>query len=239
MVSQTDLAREKYEGRELERREEYELEFVSEHIDAGRDGKYITVIAPKLIYDLSIKESLYLSRIIRRELLMLTPKVKRVAVIGLGNRNMTVDSLGVKTAELITATKTPDSVDGISIIIPGVEAMTGISSFQTVSSLLGVILPDIVVAVDSLAAKSHENLGRTVQISDIGISPGSGLGNRQHRLDSTTLGVPVMSLGVPTVISASKLYGDESDMFVALSQSDAVVDSAARIIASAIESAFS
>ncbi|MGM9642049.1 MAG: GPR endopeptidase [Eubacteriales bacterium] len=239
MVSQTDLAREKYTGRELKRREKYEFEFVSEEIDVGREGKYITVLSPKLICDLSIKESLYLSRIISREILMLTAKVKSVAVIGLGNRNMTVDSFGVKTAELITPTKTPDSANGISLIIPGVESMTGISSFKTVSSLLGIISPDIVIAVDSLAARSPENLGRSVQISNIGICPGSGLGNRQHRLDSSTLAVPVVSVGIPTVISASKLYGNESGMYVALSQSDAVVDSASRITASAIESAFS
>lgn len=212
-------------------------------------GRYISVSSPKRISKLSLKESLLLSEIIKDEMLYLSKGRRgRVLTIGLGNREMTVDSLGVRCAELTNPTRGsfPDPMRGLSVFIPGVEASTGISSLESVRAVLQEVKPDIVIAVDSLAARSVSHLGSTVQISDVGITPGSGLGLRRSAINKDSLGTRVISVGVPTVISADSLLSDalagEADSetcYVGLIDSDAVVESSARIIATAIEEAFS
>lgn len=210
-------------------------------------GKYITIASPKLLSLLSVKESLVLSKIISEELVNLCGSYESgVTVIGMGNREMTVDSLGVRCAEMIKPTRSHGG-RGLSVVIPGVEASTGISALELVSSIIGSVNPSAAVAIDSLAARSSERLGRTVQLSDSGIMPGSGLGKRSIALNRETAGIPVLSIGVPTVISAKTLLSDVldegeiagDDFFVGLVESDAVIEASARIIAVAIENAFS
>ncbi len=239
MISRTDLAREAGASSKLKREERYELGFVSEEHSVGDRGRSVSVICPHLISELTVKESLYLSRILARELAGIAPKSTRVLVIGLGNREMTVDSLGVRTAELITPTRSAAPNRGISVIIPGVEASTGISAFEIAEAVVSSLKPDAVIAVDSLAARSPENLGRTIQINDIGITPGSGLGRRSHRLDRSALGIPVISMGIPTVIAAEAILVAGAELYVALSQTDAVIECASRVMATAVENAFS
>lgn len=255
-MRRTDLAREMYgknAGSLIKRSREYRVSEkfsfaleeaeISNTADAealGRPiGNYITVSSPKLLSDLSISESLALSNIISDELRYLSPDFSNgVTVVGMGNREMTVDSLGARCAEMIKPTRSGND-RGISIVIPGVEASTGISALEIISSVIGTVKPSAVVAIDSLAARSPQSLGTTVQLCNSGISPGSGLGKRNVALNRKTVGIPVISIGVPTVISAKRLISDNEDFYVGLVESDAVIEYAARIIAAAIERAFS
>ncbi len=239
MVSFTDLAREKTSAHYDVKRIELEYSFAAEEHCGPSGERYISFISPSIICDLGIKESLYFTRVISKALSLLCLNCRNAMVIGLGNGKMTVDSLGVKTAEQIAPTRLSKRRDGLSVIIPGVEESVGISAFETISSVIKTIKPDIAVAVDSLAARSLESLGRTVQLGNSGIAPGSGLGKRKHKLDRASLGIPVVSVGIPTVISASLFKETQSDMYVALSQSDAVVDIGAKMLSKAIESTFS
>ncbi len=221
--------------------------FTVEEILRENGNRYITVSSSDLISSLSMRASIAFSKLLAGEIINIVGDVSGMTVIlGIGNREMAVDSLGVRVAELISPVRAKDEgKGGLSVLIPGIEASTGISSFEIVSSVFSSLQPQCAIAVDSLAAVSADSLGRTVQISNAGISPGSGLGTRKYLIDRTTVGVPVLSIGVPTVISANRFIYNEvgetrrkEDFFVALSKSDAVVEASARIIATAIEEAF-
>ncbi len=263
-LRRTDLARELDDGSggsAITRNKEYfgrnesvftveETEIVSETLSKPR-GKYITISCPELISALSVAESLDLSDLVANELRCLSrERHGGVTVIGMGNREMTVDSLGVRCAEMIMPTRKAESGgrEGLSVIIPGVEASTGITTFETVSSVVSNIKPSLAVAVDSLAARSVSRLGKTIQLSDTGISPGSGIGKRALSLNREALGIPVLSVGVPTVIAAETMLSELCEcrgkssgggFYVGLIESDAVIEASARILAVAIEKAFS
>ncbi len=217
--------------------------FTVEELLTREGSRFISIHSPDIISSLPIGASLCLSELISREIKYIAGNIpKDLAVIGLGNREMTADRLGVRTAELISPSRSSSSSEGIFVMIPGVEGSTGFSAFEAVSSMFSLLKPDAAIVIDSLAAASPDHLGKTVQISDAGISPGSGLGKRMHCLDSSTLGVPVYSVGIPTVISAEHFIFGEGvkgeDLYVSLSQTDGVVESASRIIACAIERTF-
>ena len=139
-------------------------------------------------------------------------------VIGLGNRALTVDSVGVVTAEKIHATahikeELPEvfrslGAAEIRVALPGVLSQSGMEAADAVSGLLKAFSADAVLVFDALAARSLSRVGRTVQISDSGIEPGSGIGNRRRALSVDTLGVPVISVGVPTVTDTATLVSD-------------------------------
>lgn len=178
----------------------------------------------------------------------------RILVVGLGNSSLTPDSVGPRTAELINATmhiRYDDSelfreleCSEIAVIIPGVTAKTGLEAADTVSAICDGIEPDAVIAIDSIASRSATRLGTTIQISSTGIFPGSGMGNRRKPIGERTLGIPVIAIGVPTVIN-SVFFSDEnskneehSDMFVAPKDIDAIVTVSAKIISNGINQAF-
>lgn len=256
ILPRTDLARELY-GNESQsvikrirecglgdntaiRLEEAQIKDRSEALKFSKPiGRYITIGSPRVLSLLSLRESLIFSRIITDELLYLSPScTDGITVVGMGNREMTADSLGVRCAEMIKPTRTSEN-KGISIVIPGVEASTGISAIELISSVVDTVKPSVVIAIDSLAAREPESLGSTVQLCDSGIIPGSGLGKRHIALNRETLGIPVLSIGVPTVISTRHWFTENDDFYVGLVDSDAIIESAARIIAVAIEKAFS
>lgn len=140
----------------------------------------------------------------------------RVLIIGLGNEKSTPDSLGPKTIRDTLVTRylfllNKDVQRGIrctSSISPGVMADTGIETFDIISSVTEKIHPDLVIAVDALAASSINRINRTIQITDSGIHPGSGVGNIRKEISKDTLGVPVIAIGVPTVVSSSIIVYD-------------------------------
>ena len=151
--------------------------------------------------------------VLAKELAALLPENRgTVLVTGLGNAAMTADALGPRTAEQVMATRhfvqaVPEQVDervrAVSVIAPGVLGATGVESMEAVRGTVGAIDAGCVVAVDALAALDVKRLGTTLQLTDAGISPGSGLGNRRSELSRETLGVPVIALGVPTVVYAA------------------------------------
>lgn len=142
----------------------------------------------------------------------------RILVAGLGNAAMTPDAIGPGTLRRLTVTRHLKGYDGslfaslgcceLAAIAPGVLGQTGMESGELVKCAVGLVKPHLVVAVDALAARSVDRLSSTVQITDRGISPGSGIGNRRGALDENTLGCPVMGLGVPTVVDSSTLVLD-------------------------------
>lgn len=191
-----------------------------------------------------------------------------VLVVGLGNIQLTADAIGPLCARYITATHHVAREDpmifekyfgsSVSVIAPGVLAQTGIESAEIVASLCKKIGFDLVIAIDSLAARSCDRLATTIQISNTGISPGSGVGNSRERLNREGLGVPVIAIGVPTVVESrtlvydalekikkpnlsreiEKILSNESSFFVSPKDSDVISENAAKIISSSINSVF-
>lgn len=140
--------------------------------------------------------------------------VRAALVVGLGNDAMTPDALGTLAAGhvLVTRHLTGEAAfEGfapVSVLTPGVLGRTGIEAAETVRGAVAAAKPDAVIAVDALAARSLSRLCTTVQLSDTGVVPGSGVGNHRHALDRATLGVPVIAVGVPTVVDAATLALD-------------------------------
>ena len=142
----------------------------------------------------------------------------RVFVVGLGNADMTPDAIGPGTVRRMTVTRHLRAYDEslfaslgcceLSALAPGVMGQTGLESGELCRAASELLHPDLVVAVDALAARSCERLASTVQLSDRGIAPGSGIGNHRMAIDASSMGCPVMGLGVPTVVDSATLVLD-------------------------------
>lgn len=182
-------------------------------------GTYITIEAASMDdedehYHRLISEQL--AQIIKR----LAPEGKSLSalVVGLGNREVTSDSLGPKVADQLFITRHMMREFGadifgktqkqVSAIVPGVMAQTGMESSEIIRGILRETEPDFIIAVDALAARSTKRLNRTIQITDTGIHPGSGVGNHRHPLTQEALGVPVLAIGIPTVVDAATIVND-------------------------------
>lgn len=170
-----------------------------------------------------------------------------VLVTGLGNENICSDSLGVKALSYIPATAhlsvhsdfSELGLRKVFVVEAGVTGKTGIESSDRVGALSHRVNAAAVVAIDSLACTEPERLCRTVQMTDTGISPGSGVGNDRKALDRTTLGIPVIAIGVPTVIDLCSLtdFDDKHGLMVTPRNIDILTDGLAKIIGSAVSSA--
>ncbi|MBP3399434.1 MAG: GPR endopeptidase [Erysipelotrichaceae bacterium] len=141
---------------------------------------------------------------------LLPKKVSKVFIAGLGNQNVTADSLGPDTAEKIIVTAhLPEQVrkncPKIAVLAPGVMGQTGIETAKIIQSVCSSQKPDIVIAIDALATKSIRRINRVIQITDTGIHPGSGVKNKRMALNEQTLNVKVISIGVATVMSVEHL----------------------------------
>lgn len=140
---------------------------------------------------------------------LLPRKMKTVLVVGLGNAQMTADALGPETVRRVHATRALlRDGEGTAAVIPGVMAQTGMESAEITAGVCGQIHADAVIAVDALAARSSFRLGRTIQLTDTGIQPGSGIGNSRQQMNRETMGVPVIAIGVPMVVSAAAIVCD-------------------------------
>lgn len=155
-------------------------------------------------------------RAVGAELKALLPEEGTALVVGLGNRAMTPDAVGPFTADSVIVTRhllrsMPRQFSGfrpVSVLRTGVLGTTGLESAEIVLGAAERIRPDFVVAVDALAARRLHRVCATVQISDTGIVPGSGVGNSRSELSRNTLGVPVYAIGIPTVVDAATLAED-------------------------------
>ena len=135
--------------------------------------------------------------------------------IGLGNAKSTPDSLGPKVSKDIIVTKhiydlgeLDSKYRVVSVISPGVSANTGIETSDIVESIVKKIKPNFIIAVDALASGSVDRVNKTIQMTDTGIHPGSGIGNARKEISKTTIGIPVIAIGVPTVVDASVIVSD-------------------------------
>jgi spore protease len=144
----------------------------------------------------------------------------RCLIIGLGNWNVTPDALGPVVCENIMVTShlfelAPENVEegfrSVSAVIPGVLGVTGLETSDIVRGIISQTKPDFVIAVDALASRSIERVNTTIQISDTGINPGSGIGNKRKAISKETLGLPVIAIGVPTVVDAVSIVSDSID----------------------------
>jgi spore protease len=140
---------------------------------------------------------------------------KKCLVIGLGNINVTPDSLGPYVLDNVVVTRHLFKMDSVSTgynevsaISPGVMGTTGIETFDIIASVINKIKVDYVIVVDALAAASISRVNKTIQVTDTGISPGSGVGNKRKELSRNTLGLPVFAIGVPTVVDAVTIATD-------------------------------
>lgn len=156
---------------------------------------------------------------------------RSILVIGLGNRDITADSLGPQVVDGLLVNRhivTCNSNDcRLSSLVPGVMAQTGMETSQIVKGIVATSKPGVVIVIDALAARNVEHLNKTFQISDRGINPGSGVGNHRSGITDKTIGVPVVAVGVPTVI-------EMNNMFVTPKDVDIVVKSNAQILSEAI-----
>ena len=193
-------------------------------------GKYITIEAPQLSeddtnYHREVSEEFSM---VLRELMLevgerISLKVKSgewsILVVGLGNREVTADALGPRVVDNLFITRHilkeygtyafgNKIVNQISGIVPGVMAQTGMECVEIIRGIVKETSPDYVITIDALAARSTKRLGRTIQLTDTGIVPGSGVGNHRNALNLESIGVPVISIGVPTVVDAATIVSD-------------------------------
>ena len=231
MELRTDLAVEAHESmtekvRDVDYMEEEKEGLLIErlHIKSQRagqllrkeQGRYVTVNLPPLTDNM--KETDKRLEIIACEIKRLLPVNGTVLVAGLGNREITPDALGPKSVDRVLATRHISGeiarstglhrLRSVATISAGVTGQTGIETGELMESVVRRIKPTAVIVVDALASRDIRRLGCTLQISDTGISPGAGVGNHRTRLSKDTLGVPVISMGVPTVVDALTLLCD-------------------------------
>lgn len=201
-------------------------------------GTYLTLEAPNLAvpdegYHREISEKL--SGFVK-ELLEARELTKKedlsVLIVGLGNRQVTPDALGPYVVDNLCVTRHivkeygkyamgMEHANMVSAIVPGVMGQTGMETVEIVRGVVEETKPDVVIAIDALAARNSRRLNRTVQIADTGIHPGSGVGNHRNGLTKETLGVPVIGIGIPTVVDAATIVNDTMENLInALETSD-------------------
>lgn len=228
ILNRTDLAVEAYElcGKSdivIDEREENGIRITSLCIDTEEKakqigkpcGSYITISAPELLYDTGVYTAAceYIAKAIRR----LANTDVKILVTGLGNRAITPDALGPEVVSRVFVTNHikqqleydfVEKLGNVSAIAPGVLGTTGMESARIIRGIVKEQKPDLVIAVDAYAARTLERISTTVQISDSGIIPGGGVGNRRAAINREALGVPVVAIGVPTVVDAVTVAAD-------------------------------
>lgn len=190
-------------------------------------GTYITIEAPNLAvpdeeYHSEVAEELqkFLGQLLKEE-----KEEYAVLVVGLGNRQITPDALGPYVVDNLNITRHvvreygkyamgKDQVHLVSAIVPGVTGQTGMETVEIIKGIVRETKPDFVIAIDALAARSSRRLNRTIQIADTGINPGSGVGNHRNAIDKDALGVPVIAIGVPTVVDAATIVNDSMENLI-------------------------
>ncbi|MCI8766783.1 MAG: GPR endopeptidase [Ruminococcus sp.] len=193
-------------------------------------GVYLTMEAPNMAVpdedyhrEVSVKLSEYIEELIRGR--SLDTDDLSVLVVGLGNRQVTPDALGPYVADNLCVTRHIVKEYGkyamgmeharlVSAIVPGVMGQTGMETLEIVKGVVDETKPDLVIAIDALAARNTRRLNRTIQIADTGIHPGSGVGNHRNGLTKESVGVPVIGIGVPTVVDAATIANDTMENLI-------------------------
>lgn len=187
-------------------------------------GSYITIELPE---SLRRTQSAYeeACRVCAKELSALIGERGdgTILVIGLGNRGITADALGPETVSSVVVTRhlleyMPEEIDSrlrsVCAVSPGVLGSTGVETGEIVCGLAERVKPSLVIAIDALCARKMERINNTIQLTDTGITPGAGVGNKRMSLDEKSLGIPVIAVGVPTVVDAATIAGDTIDILI-------------------------
>lgn len=176
-------------------------------------GRYVTIEAPA-IRQTDPKAHQEIVRVMTQELAAMInlPDRASVLIVGLGNWNATPDALGPRVVDAVMVTRhmfeyVPEAVEEgmrpVSAIAPGVLGITGLETAEVVEGIVSRVKPALIIVIDALAAGSVERIASSIQIANTGIRPGSGLGNKRRGITQETMGVPVISIGVPTVVHAA------------------------------------
>lgn len=223
-----------------------------------KKGRYITVEIPRFS-----KSTRYFeggAKAVAQGIKSLIPDSGTILVAGLGNENITPDALGPRCASLIFSTRHIgkelqksigfENLRSVARISPGVLGQNGIETGEIIAGIIKEISPAALITVDALASRRLSRLGCTVQICNTGITPGSGVGNARAEISKKTMGIPVIAVGVPTVVDASTLACDltgaqpskkdkreSENMMVTPREIDIIIDRSAKLIANAINSA--
>ena len=191
-------------------------------------GTYITMEAPNM----AVPDEDYHEEISKELMKFLEKFLKEdkeeysVLVVGLGNRKVTPDALGPYVVDNLNITRHivkeygkyamgEEEVHLVSAIVPGVMGQTGMETVEIIKGVVNETKPDMIIAIDALAARSSKRLNRTIQIADTGINPGSGVGNHRNAITEDTVGVPVIAIGVPTVVDAATIVNDTMENLIA------------------------
>ena len=187
-------------------------------------GIYITIEVPKLKNtDQDLKDEI--SKLLAKEIKGIgkNDENTKTLIVGLGNWNVTPDALGPKVIDRVLVTRQffvaykkdkDETVANVSALSPGVMGLTGIETGEIIKGIVEKTRPDLVIAIDALASRRMERVSTTIQISDTGINPGSGVGNKRIGLNEEYLGVPVLAVGVPTVVDAATMINDTMDLII-------------------------
>ncbi len=211
-------------------------------------GNYITIESPNLKYSIDIYE---------RVCTLISEEIRKMAdiksdsltlVVGLGNRDITPDALGTEVVSSLLVTHHikqnmkdffDDNISGVCALIPGVLGTTGIETAEIIKAVSEKVKPNLIIAVDAMAAADIRRVSTTVQISDTGIQPGAGVENNRECLNEETIGAKVIAIGVPTVIDAATISKVEipkelAPLMVTTKDIDLVIERTAKTVANGI-----
>lgn len=202
-------------------------------------GRYITITAKELLHDTGVYQTV--CSLIAESIKNLTDTDVDILVAGLGNRAITPDALGPEVVSRVFVTNHikeqlkydfVEKLGRVSAIAPGVLGTTGMETAEILRGVVNEKKPDLVIAIDAFAASDVSNISTTVQVSDTGLIPGGGVGNRRNAINRETLGVPVIAIGVPTVVDAA--FDSENKLVVTPKNIDLVIDRTSKTIANGI-----
>jgi spore protease len=200
------------------------VEEVGARIIGKPRGNYITIEVPKLRdNDKDFHDEV--GRSLAKEIASIVKLNDQsvILVVGLGNWNVTPDALGPRVVDHLLVTRhikeyVPDQIEegvrSVCAVAPGVLGITGIETSEIIRGIVDRVKPDLVIAIDALASRKMERVSTTIQLADTGINPGSGVGNNRKELSFESMGVPVVAVGVPTVVDAATMASDTIDMVI-------------------------
>lgn len=185
-------------------------------------GEYITLEFPELVY-YDGQRIIDVSQVMAKELTKLVDLKEDMTalVVGLGNWNITADAVGPKVVSKVMVSRhlkeyVPDDIDEgvrpVCAIAPGVLGLTGMETSEIIKGIVDKVKPSLIICIDALASRRTQRVNRTIQMGNTGIAPGAGIGNKRLELSEDTLGVPVVAIGVPTVVHAGTIANDVIDL---------------------------
>lgn len=210
-------------------------------------GVYVTIEAEELLEN----DGEYykkVGKILAKEIKSILPDNENlsVLVVGLGNREITSDALGPIAVSNISATRHINELYGynkvkksVSALVPGVMSQSGMEAANVIKGVVNETKPDVIIAIDALAARNIKRLNTTIQLTNTGINPGSGVGNHRNAINYDSMGVLVMAIGVPTIIDGSAFVEGKADLILTLKDIDENIVLFGKMIAESINSAMS